>query len=300
MATNYDIDFTPYEQEDNGNSPFTWWDIISGRAYNTDTARNKIPFVNNWTAALLVTGSQLLANKVPDETYDLYKQQEQAIIDAALNNAEMVKAQGEVELRNLRIKHDMAMGTDIIKVSGSGGNMSGSFLDALMQQRKYQMLDEKSVITNTVNQATAIMKEGYNNAMSVAIQAQNTAVKEKYGVYSALLAGFGTYVQSALKDKTEAARQDANNETLDRTKQNREDKRNSGYGVNSPTYNTGTGDATSGVDILDQIKREQVNQASLLNKYKMSKRGVLGNFDQDLGSNTIYTNIFDTSSSMIG
>lgn len=288
MATNDEIDFTPYEQEDNGNAPFTWWDIISGRAYNRDTARNKIPFVNNWTSALLVTGAHLLANKIPDETYDLYKQQEQAIIDTALNNAEMVRAQGEVELRNLRIKHDMAMGTDIIKVSGSGGNMSGSFLDALMQQRKYQMLDEKSVITNTINQSTAIMKEGYNNAISVAMQAKNTAVKEKYGVFSALVAGMGAYLDGALKDKTEAARQDANDESIKRTEQNRTDVRNYKYGKTK----------VDGNDVLEQVKQEQRDLFG--RKQKTSSYGVLGNFDQSLGSNTVYTDIFADSSTSIG
>lgn len=288
MLEENQIPFEPYEDDRDSNSPFTWWDIISGRAYNRETARNKIPFVNNWTSALLVTGAHLLANKVPDETYALYKQQEQAIVDTALHNADMVRAQGEVELRNMRIKHDLAMGTDIIKVSGSGGNMSGSFLDALMQQRKYQMMDEKTVIMNTVNQATAIMKEGYNNAISVAMQAKNTAVKEKYGVFSALVAGMGAYLDGALKDKAEAARQDANDESIERTEQNRTNARNYKHGKTK----------VDGNDVLEQVKQEQRDLFG--RKKKASSYGVLGDFDQNLGSNTIYTDIFADSSTSIG
>ena len=37
----------------------------------------------------------------------------------------------------------------IIKVSGSGGNMSGSFLDALIQQRKYQIYNYKYAVNET-------------------------------------------------------------------------------------------------------------------------------------------------------
>ena len=133
-------------------------DIITGNNYDLATARNKVPFVNNWTSALFATMKSLYANQVPDEVYSLYKQQEQAIVSTANSNAEMVRAKGEVELRNLRYQHDREMGSDIIKVSGSGGNLSGSFLDALLQQRKYQMMDEQSVATNTINQASAILK----------------------------------------------------------------------------------------------------------------------------------------------
>ena len=154
-------------------------DILSGQHYNLTTARDRIPFVNNWTSALFTTLKGLYSTYVPSEAYELYKKQEQEIIATAVSNAEQVRAKGEVELRNLRYKHDMAMGSDIIKVSGSGGNMSGSFLDALIQQRKYQMIDEQTVITNTTNQASAIMREAYRNAANVATQAQTAAQKQK-------------------------------------------------------------------------------------------------------------------------
>ena len=200
-------------------------DILTGNNYDLTTARNRIPFVNNWTSALFATMKSLYANYVPDEAYALYKQQEREIIATAETNAAVIRAKGEVELRNLQYQHDKAMGTDIIKVSGSGGNMSGSFLDALMQQRKYQMLDEKTVVTNTENQVAAVLKEGYRNAANVAMQAQVTAQKQKQGVVGALMAGLDKYFELSFRDKAEAARQDAANEKLERSKENFENDR---------------------------------------------------------------------------
>lgn len=200
-------------------------DILTGNNYDLTTARNRIPFVNNWTSALFATMKSLYANQIPDEAYALYKQQEQEIIATAETNAAVIRAKGEVELRNLRYQHDKAMGTDIIKVSGSGGNLSGSFLDALMQQRKYQIMDEKTIATNTENQVAAVLKEGYRNAAHVAMQAQVTAQKQKQGVFGALMAGLDKYFELSFKDKAEAARQDAANEKLERTQENMEQDR---------------------------------------------------------------------------
>lgn len=208
-------------------------DFITGNHYDMTTGRKRIPFVNNWTSGLFATLTTLYANRVPDTTYEIYKQQEQEIINTAISNAEAIKAKGEIELRNLQYKHDREMGSDIIKVSGSGGNMSGSFLDALMQQRKYQMLDEKSVATNTINQASAVMKEAYRNAANVAVQAQTTAQKQKNGVFNAIIAGIDKYFELSFKDKSEAARNDALNEQLENTEANIEADRNRRYNSNA-------------------------------------------------------------------
>lgn len=226
-------------------------DFVTGRHSDFTTARNQIPFVNNWTSGLFVTLKTLYANQVPDTTYDIYKQQEQEIINTALDNAEAIKAKGEIELRNLKYKHDREMGSDILKVSGSGGNLSGSFLDALMQQRKYQMLDEKTVATNTINQASAIMKEAYRNAANVAIQAQTTAQKQKNGVLNAVIAGVDKYFELSFKDKAEAARYDALNEQLETTEKNIVADRNRRYANNSSSA------VIEGFQIsLDKMKEE--------------------------------------------
>ena len=244
-------------------------DFITGNHYDMTTGRNQIPFVNNWTSGLFVTLKTLYANRVPDTTYEIYRQQEQEIISTAISNAEAIKAKGEIELRNLQYKHDREMGSDIIKVSGSGGNMSGSFLDALMQQRKYQMLDEKSVATNTINQASAIMKEAYRNAANVAIQAQTTAQKQKNGVFNAIMAGLDKYFELSFKDKAEAARNDALNEQLENTETNIEADRNRRYN------STASSAVIEGLQRnLNRMKKEPMfendNQFKVLGDYSLS------------------------------
>lgn len=248
-------------------------DIITGNNYDLATARNKVPFVNNWTSALFATMKSLYANQVPDEVYSLYKQQEQAIVSTANSNAEMVRAKGEVELRNLRYQHDREMGSDIIKVSGSGGNLSGSFLDALLQQRKYQMMDEQSVATNTINQASAILKEGYRNAANVALQAQNMAQKQRHGVFGAIMAGVDKYFELAYKDKAEAARQSAAEDTLTNWTNRVMDKIKEDYNL------------TEADTVLNEVKQ---TQRKVLQDHGATKTnyGVLGGFEQDLGEDT--------------
>lgn len=248
-------------------------DIITGNNYDLATARNKVPFVNNWTSALFATMKSLYANQVPDEVYSLYKQQEQAIISTANSNAEMVRAKGEVELRNLRYQHDREMGSDIIKVSGSGGNLSGSFLDALLQQRKYQMMDEQTVATNTINQASAIMKEGYRNAANVALQAQNMAQKQRHGVFGAIMAGVDKYFELSYKDKAEAARQSAAEDTLTNWTNRVMDRIKEDYNL------------TEADTVLNEVKQ---TQRKVLQDHGATKTnyGVLGGFEQDLGEDT--------------
>ena len=248
-------------------------DIITGNNYDLATARNKVPFVNNWTSALFATMKSLYANQVPDEVYSLYKQQEQAIISTANSNAEMVRAKGEVELRNLRYQHDREMGSDIIKVSGSGGNLSGSFLDALIQQRKYQMMDEQTVATNTINQDSAIMKEGYRNAANVALQAQNMAQKQRHGVFGAIMAGVDKYFELSYKDKAEAARQSAAEDTLTNWTNRVMDRIKEDYNL------------TEADTVLNEVKQ---TQRKVLQDHGATKTnyGVLGGFEQDLGEDT--------------
>lgn len=248
-------------------------DIITGNNYDLATARNKVPFVNNWTSALFATMKSLYANQVPDEVYSLYKQQEQAIVSTANSNAEMVRAKGEVELRNLRYQHDREMGSDIIKVSGSGGNLSGSFLDALLQQRKYQMMDEQTVVTNTINQASAIMKEGYRNAANVALQAQNMAQKQRHGVFGAIMAGVDKYFELSYKDKAEAARQSAAEDTLTNWTNRVMDRIKEDYNL------------TEADTVLNEVKQ---TQRKVLQDHGATKTnyGVLGGFEQDLGEDT--------------
>ena len=248
-------------------------DIITGNNYDLATARNKVPFVNNWTSALFATMKSLYANQVPDEVYSLYKQQEQAIVSTANSNAEMVRAKGEVELRNLRYQHDREMGSDIIKVSGSGGNLSGSFLDALLQQRKYQMMDEQSVATNTINQASAILKEGYRNAANVALQAQNMAQKQRHGVFGAIMAGVDKYFELSYKDKAEAARQSAAEDTLTNWTNRVMDRIKEDYNL------------TEADTVLNEVKQ---TQRKVLQDHGATKTnyGVLGGFEQDLGEDT--------------
>lgn len=248
-------------------------DILTGNNYDLATARNKVPFVNNWTSALFATMKSLYANQVPDEVYSLYKQQEQAIISTANSNAEMVRAKGEVELRNLRYQHDREMGSDIIKVSGSGGNLSGSFLDALIQQRKYQMMDEQTVATNTINQASAIMKEGYRNAANVALQAQNMAQKQRHGIFGAIMAGVDKYFELSYKDKAEAARQSAAEDTLTNWTNRVMDRIKEDYNL------------TEADTVLNEVKQ---TQRKVLQDHGATKTnyGVLGGFEQDLGEDT--------------
>lgn len=157
---------------------------------------------NTWNVlpAVLTTWSNLLANQGNQTQYELYKQQAKAYVDTARQNAELIKQQGEIELRNLRQKHTLQRGNDMVRIGARGGNMSGSNLDVALRKEKIRKMDELVLKGNYGNQVMQEMVNGYRQAGNVYGTLRAKASADKWLPLVSILKGVETYVGLQVRD----------------------------------------------------------------------------------------------------
>lgn len=233
--------------------------------------------LTNMMSGSLSTAWGILETSTPDSVYDLYKQQEAAVVSSATINAQRIRAKGEVELRNLEYAHAQAIGEDITKVAAGHGNLSGSTLDVLMQKEKFQMLDEATVQTNTETSAFEVMREGYMNAANYAMNAEIRAQGDAKAVAGAFVKGLGTYFSAEERDRLEATRQADLTKSQDAKQRRLVESMVSDYGLGYP------GDPDMQEAYIDQTKT-QMDTNSVNPKLRA---GLLGGFETNLDNNAM-------------
>lgn len=145
----------------------------------------------------------------------LYKKQESAYIDAAMEQARRLQLKGDIELRNLRYQHTIQQGNDELAVAaGAHGNLSGSFLDKLMANKKISEADERSQSLSTLWAVSDAKKAGYINAMKVAGQAELSAINTRAHVLSVGLNSIARAANSLTQDVTARKQMDAKLELI--------------------------------------------------------------------------------------
>ena len=154
----------------------------------------------NVLPAVLTTWSNLLANQGNKTQYELYKEQAKSYIDTARQNADLIKQQGEIALRNLRQKHTLQRGNDIVRIAASGGNMSGSNLDVALRKEKIRKMDEAALRGNYGNQVMMEMVNGYRQAGNIYGTLRAKASADKWAPLVAILKGVETYVGLQVRD----------------------------------------------------------------------------------------------------
>lgn len=163
--------------------------------------------MGNWNAgtanvlpALLTTWSNLIANTGNKTQYELYKEQAKAYVDAAKDNAQLIKNQGEIALRNLKYKHTLEQGSDVVKAAVSGGGLGGSKIDVILRKEKIRKMDEATLKANYTNQAMLEIVNGYRNAGHVYGTMAQKAQADKWSVLASVLKGVETYVGLSVRD----------------------------------------------------------------------------------------------------
>lgn len=152
----------------------------------------------NWganTANALCTGilsalGTLGGAIVPKRVYALYEEQERLYIQNANEEARRLKIKGDIELRNLEVAHALNQGKQELAVAASGTNMvtnvSGSALDLLVQNQRFNVLDERASSLETLWEVSNARRQGYINALQTAGQAMQTAYTARNRSLSAL------------------------------------------------------------------------------------------------------------------
>ena len=233
--------------------------------------------LTNMMSGSLSTAWGILETSTPDSVYDLYKQQEAAVVNSATLNARRIRAKGEVELRSLEFNHAQSIGSDIVKVAAGHGNLSGSTLDVLMQKEKFQMMDEATVKTNTEVSAYEVMREGYMNAANYAMNAEIRAQGDAKAIAGAFVKGLGTYFGAEERDRLEAARQSNLTTAQDKKQRRLVESMVSDYGLGYP------GDPVLQEAYIDQTKTQMDTNSS----NPKLRSGLLGGFETNLNDNAM-------------
>lgn len=201
----------------------------------------------NVLPSVLSVWSNLLANQGNKTSYSLYKQQALDFIDNAKENAELIKKKGEIDLRNLRIKHNLEKGDDLAKLGARGGNLSGSNLDVLVQKEKIRKMDEQTLTANTAIQANQEIINGYRQAYTAYGNLRAYSVSNKWSAIASIVKGIETYVGLQARDKMTISNLEAKRDTLNKYKEATWDYKENLYGQKPEVVNrTLEGDTING------------------------------------------------------
>lgn len=156
----------------------------------------------NVLPAVLSTWSNLiqLQNQTASDTYALYKKQAQEYIANAKRNADLVKKQEAIAIRNLQYKAKLESGNDVLRVAASNSNIGGTHLDVVVRKEKIRKMNEMAVRANYENQALMELNMGYNQAAQVYGTMYQNARNVKWGILDAVLKGIGTYTSLTARD----------------------------------------------------------------------------------------------------
>lgn len=154
----------------------------------------------NVLPAVLSTWSNLLSTKSSETSYELYRQQARSYIDTAQSNAELIKNQGAIALRNLQYKNKLERGNDIVRVAAGNGKLSGSNLDVLVRKEKIRKMNEQTLNANYTIQAMLELTNGYKKAANEYGALAAKAGADKYAALASILKGVETYMGLTVRD----------------------------------------------------------------------------------------------------
>ena len=218
------------------------WDRMSmfGSAWLPSSGANTAnAAVTGILSAFSTLGNALSARSV----YNMYKQQEQLYIQNAMEQARRIQIKGDIALRNLEIEHATERGKNQLGAAAGGGRLSGSTLDVLVQNHKYNMMDERTSSLQTLWEVDNAKRSGYVQAINTAGQAMTLAYSNRASALNAFSAFVRGMSQGLLKDKRQELENNYRQQALDIKLNGIEDSMWNYYGRyglgTGLTYNTG-------------------------------------------------------------
>lgn len=133
--------------------------------------------------------------------YDMYDQNAKLAIENAQVQANRLQRRGNIAAANLMAQHAISEGKNELAVAGSGaGSVSGSFLDKLMANKKYDTREEFATDLNTIYAVSNARRQGYLEAYTYASQAYAKARETTGNIWSGFISGLVKATQSITKD----------------------------------------------------------------------------------------------------
>lgn len=184
--------------------------------------------IKGWTAAMdtpnlvnagvtgILTGLASLGTAFSaSKMFKLYEQQEQLAIQNSEEQARRLQIKGNILLANMQAKHAITQGKNELAVAGSGaGAISGSFLDKLTANYKYDTRDERTQSFETLWSVSNARREGLVQALSVAGNAMQQAIKNRNNAITGMFSGLKATADSLLADKRQYDTNVANTRNL--------------------------------------------------------------------------------------
>lgn len=162
---------------------------------------------NNWqnswggagnTTNALVSGALAAMGNLADtftakRVLALYERQEKEYIRNAEVQIDRLKLKGEIALRNMYVEHIKSQGVNELAVAASGaGGYSGSMLDKLVENKKYNTMDERTQQLQNLYDIDNVRRQGYISAISAAGQALTYANKNRGNAWNTFSSMFKT------------------------------------------------------------------------------------------------------------
>lgn len=220
------------------NSSATEEGVPTGFTPQIESQNNYANLLNASMTGLFTKLASIYSTWSSSKIYDLYEQQEELYVENAKKQAERLKVKGDIALANLRAKHALSEGTNVLAAAASGaGALSGSTLDKLMANKKYDTRDELSQSYETTWAVDNALRNGYIQAYSTATKAYSMALTQRNNAVSSLLKGAAATVNALLTDKNQQIATESA-ETATNIKQATEQKKAMQYYSNAETTRT--------------------------------------------------------------
>ena len=159
----------------------------------------------NLLTGSLTTLSNLLGMQGNKTQYELYKEQAREYVRAARDQADLIKKEGMIALRNMQYRNVQARGQEKLAIGAKGGQLSGTNLDVLVRQEKIRLMDETTLKANYTNQAMLELNKGYQSAASAYGAMASKAEADKAAVWAAVFKGAEAYVAGTVRDMKEVS-----------------------------------------------------------------------------------------------
>lgn len=171
-------------------SDLSWYQRVNGASW----------FNAGMTIALSTIPS-LLDALTSSKIYDLYREQERLAIENAEVQAKRLERRGALALANLETKHAILQGKNELALAGAGaGAISGSALDKLVSNKKYDTREEYTQSLETLYAVDNANRDGLINAMSVAGSAASAAYDKRSKYIANLIGGIQKATDSITSD----------------------------------------------------------------------------------------------------
>lgn len=171
-------------------SDLEWYQRVNGASW----------FNAGMTIALSAIPS-LIDAFTSSKIYNLYREQERLAIENAEIQAKRLERRGALALANLETKHAILQGKNELALAGAGaGAISGSALDKLVSNKKYDTREEYAQSLETLYAVDNARRDGLINAMSVAGSAASAAYDKRGKYISNLIGGIQKATDSITTD----------------------------------------------------------------------------------------------------